>query len=224
MVGLGALVSTRFGALSNGTGTAIDAFLLIIWFAVLLLPLFKEFDFFGIKLKAELETLKSDIKDQVNSLRMELHSTVNSQISPQFHLTPSPDSRLPEIEDKFRKILEEIKQSRDIGGATDLQSIIKLPEGVEYLFTVRYGIEREVQRIYNDRVHPPATDPGRHAVLGMAQILSAFGLLDQGLLNVLAEVYSICTAAVHGDPVSDDQLKFIKGIAPNLIMTLMATK
>lgn len=224
VLALGLLVSKRFGAISSGTATPIDAFLLLIWFAVLLLPLFKEFDFFGIKLKAEFEGLRSDIKDQVNTLRTEIHSTINSQISTQFHLNPPPDSQLSEIEDKFRKILNEVMHSQGIRNAADLESIVTLPAGVDYLFAVRYAIEREVQRIYVERVESTPSTPGRQPILGMAQILNAVGLLDQGLLHVLREVYSICTPAIHGEPVSDEKLKFVKGIAPNLIMTLMAVK
>ena len=221
---LALLLSNRFGAISNGTATPVDAFLFLIWVSLLLLPLFKEFEFFGIKCKAELENLKSEVKDQFSNLRNEIHSTINSQINPQIYLNPPPDTQLPQIEQRFRKILEETMKSSGLQTPIDIQAELILPQNVNYLFLVRYAIEKELRRIYRDRVESRDIARGALSVFKIVQALKEMELLDSRLANIVREVYAISSPAVHGEPVTDEKLNFVRDIAPNLITALTAIK
>jgi hypothetical protein len=97
-------LSSRFPAIRDGSATGIDAFLFLILVSLLLLPLFQEFDLFGLKLKAQIAEVKTEVKDQVSQLRNEiLIIGINTQFSPQINLTPPPDSSLPALEENFRR-------------------------------------------------------------------------------------------------------------------------
>ncbi len=222
VIGVGYLCSKRFGAISVGAESPEDAFLFLIWIALLLLPLFNEFEFFGIKLKAQLEDLKMQLTQQVCTLRTEFHSTVNSQISPNIYLNPPPDSQLPQDEERFRKILDEVMSSYGIESMTESSSQIDLPEQTSYLFGVRYSIEKELTRIYDTRI--PIRPPFREPLYIKVKALTEAGLISPQLQNVVLQLYSICNPAIHGQQVSEEKIKFVKDIAPNLIASLKAIK
>ena len=222
VLGVGYLCSKRFGAISNGAETSVDAFIFLVWVALLLLPLFSEFQFFGLKLKAQFDELKSHLTQQVSSLRTELHSTINSQISPHFYLAPPSDAQLPQIEEQIRKSLEQVIQTYGIRTAADTSVVPNPPQGVNNLFAVRYNIERELQRIYErlDSAQPSTKQP----IYRIVNVLTEAGFLSPALQHAVREVYSICNPAIHGEDVSEAKLKFVEDVAPKLIAGLKAIK
>ncbi len=74
-------LAKRYPNFIAGTSTTADIFILLIWVALLLLPLFEELSFFGITFKKEVEKLKSDITYQINSLRADIKNIVNVQLN-----------------------------------------------------------------------------------------------------------------------------------------------
>ena len=54
----------------------------------------------------------------------------------------------------------------------------------------------------------------------IVRILISDGLIDGKLADIIMETYSITNMAVHGDSISDDQLRFVQSIANDLIATL----
>ena len=211
----------RVSAIQNGTATSVDAFLFLILFILLLLPLFSEFDLFGIKLKARIEEVKSEVKEQVTLLRNEIVSVgVNTQFNPQIHLAPPPDSKLPELEKKYQRILDELKLNRRSESLVDIQTELTVPADANYLFLVRYSIEKELRRIWRDRFDG---DLQRRAI-PVRKILSYLReseLVDPALPGMVQEVYSVCSPAIHGEDVTQAQIEFVRDIAPDLISTLI---
>ena len=47
-------------------------FIFILWIILLLMPLFSEMEFFGVKLKKEVEKTRTEVKDSINDLKMQL--------------------------------------------------------------------------------------------------------------------------------------------------------
>jgi len=218
------LLSTRILSIQEGTANAIDAFLFLILLILLLLPLFKEFDFLGLKLKAQIDEVKTEIKDEVTQLRNEIISIgVNTQVNPQIYLNPPPDSQLPDLERKYQKILDELRKERNISGSIDVQTELLIPTDVNYLFIVRYTIEKELRRIWRDRFNGEITrrPVPVHKILGL---LVEAGLIESRISNMIREVYSVCSPAIHGEEVSEKQISFVRDIAPNLISTLIEIK
>jgi len=218
------LISDRVPPIQEGTANSVDAFLFLILTILLLLPLFKEFDFFGVKLKAQIDEVKAEVKDQVTQLRNEIVSIgINTQVSPQIYLNPPPDSQLPELEKKYQKILDELRKERNISGSVDIQTDLLIPSDVNYLFVVRYSIEKELRRIWRDRFdgETKRRPVPVHKILGL---LVEAGLIESRISNMIREVYSVCSPAIHGEDVSDKQVSFVRDIAPNLISALIEIK
>lgn len=222
--GLILLLFNRLPAIQNGSATSIDAFFFLILVILLLLPLFREFELFGVKLKAEIAEVKTEVKDQISSLRQDiLNIGITTQFNPQINLAPPPDSSLPDLEEKFRKILKETLQGQQAQTPVDIQTELLIPRDVNYLFIARYGIEKELRRIWRDRFG--GGDERRSVpITRIVQALREGELLDPRLGGIVREVYSACSPAIHGEDVSDRQVAFVRDIAPELITALMKIK
>ena len=61
-------------------------------------------------------------------------------------------------------------------------------------------------------------------VFQIARILANEGLLDPRLANVVREVYAVASPAVHGEPVSEAKIAFVRDVAPELISALKAIR
>lgn len=55
----------------------MDIIIFLIWIALLLVPIFEEIGLFGIKLKREIQDLKTDLTGQILSLRTEVHNSID---------------------------------------------------------------------------------------------------------------------------------------------------
>jgi len=100
LTGLAVILAKRYGDLIGGNSTGSDMLVLVVWLALLLLPLFQEVSLFGLTFKREFEALKTSVSDNVASIRAEIRNSIDirTQISPNivFPATP-PDSQLPAI-------------------------------------------------------------------------------------------------------------------------------
>jgi len=210
-------LSQRYNSFVEGTATPMDIFLFLIWVALLLVPLFQEVSFFGVKLKKEIDSLKSDVKEQITNLRSEIQNSID--IRTQIITTPPPpDSRLPELEERFKQIMEDTLRIQGVQRPVDVPEQIDVPEDVSFLFSVRYGIERELRRIWEQRFD-------RRPVRTISQIVSLLAeseLIDPRLANVIRDVYAVCSEAVHANQVTDNQVSFVRDIAPKLMASLRA--
>jgi hypothetical protein len=63
---------TRYPDLVTGHAAAVDVFFFAIWIALMLVPLFQEVSFLGVKFKREVEGLKAFVATQVGDMRNEL--------------------------------------------------------------------------------------------------------------------------------------------------------
>lgn len=144
------IIVRRHDALVTGQGSFGDVLLLLIWVALFLAPIFQEVDFFGIKLKQHL----SELKREVDGLRTDIRNTIDVQahISPTFYMPSAPpDAQLPAIEDRFRRILDDTLKKYDVVPQKD-EALTDIPENTVFLFKARYMIEREIIRIWDQRM------------------------------------------------------------------------
>jgi hypothetical protein len=214
----------RYADVIAGQATPIDALILVIWFGLLLVPLFNEITLPGVTLKREVEELKRFVSSQVTDIRndvrtaVELRTTVNSNV---IMPAPAPDSQLREIEKSFKAFVSEALQSHGKKLMEVTSTPISIPEDVSYLFSARYAIESEMRRIAR----------GRDLVSDMPRAVPTFqlmrSLIDAGVIepqmgNAIRELYAVCSAAIHGQPVSSNQAAFVKDVGPPLIEALRA--
>jgi hypothetical protein len=219
---LSLLLYYRRGAILSGTATPFDIFAFVIWAALLLVPLFQEVSFFGVTLKQEIDELKAHVKAEITGLKSEIQNTIDlrTNINPQFFLQPPTDAQLPKLEEQVKNILSENLQRYGIKEPVEEPKQIKAaPDNVEYIFKVRYNIETELNRIYREAT---GKERPRLPTIRVLNELEAVGAIAPELGFAVKNVYAACSPAIHGEPTSEAQMRFIEETAPEVITTLKA--
>ena len=70
----------RWPDLTKGKASSFDAIVLLIFFGLLLCPIFAEVNLFGLKLKQQIKGLEDQISQQISSLATEVRSTVTMNV------------------------------------------------------------------------------------------------------------------------------------------------
>ena len=97
---------------------------------------------------------------------------------------------------------------------------IDTPEEVKFLFATRFAIERELRRIAANRQIAPANRPV--PAFRLTRALVEAGLMEARLEHAIREVYAVCSPAIHGEPVTEAQLNFVRDIGSELIAALQS--
>ena len=209
----------RHDALVTGQGSFGDIFLLLIWVALFLVPIFQEVDIFGIKLKQHI----NELKREVDGLRTDIRNTIDvkTQFSPTFNiLSAPPDAQLPAIEERYRRILDDTLKKYGVVPQKD-ETLIEIPENTLFLFKARYMIEREISRIWDQRMSSEMfTRP--LSISRMATDLANEGFIPHELISVIRDVYAAASPAIHAREVSKPRIDFVREVVPELIAALKA--
>ena len=220
--GLSVYLYKRLEDLTLGRSAPVDVFVFLIWAALLLAPLFNEMNFFGLKLKQELEETRKHISREMTAMENRIQNSV--AVSPQFNIgappPPPPDSQLPALSEKLDKILTEITH-RSNSAASDSWQPGEISEHVEYLFRTRLQVEIELKRLYMELrgLKAPPSAPLRI----LPDLVSA-GVISDKMAIAAREVYSVCSPAIHGESVSQPQVEFVRKVAAQLILGLRTTR
>jgi hypothetical protein len=222
LMGLGVLLTKRYSDLIGGKSIGSDMLVLVVWLALLLLPLFQEISLFGLTFKREFEALKTNVKDEVASIRAEIRNSVDirTQISPNIVFPlPPPDSQLPAIEKRIQAALKGVLSKRDVPHAADSAEVLTAPPDADLLFRARYNIERELRRIWQQ--HAQETSERRFLpTLRIAQSLAEWEVINSGIERAIREVWLVASPAIHGEPVTQAKVAFVRDVAPQLVATL----
>jgi hypothetical protein len=215
------LLSQRYEIVISGTPNATDIIIFIILIALLVIPLFQEVNIFGVGFKKEIDNLRTDFRNQILDLRSDIQNTINmrTEISPQIYLTPPTDSELSDIEERIRPVLERIIEEQGIERPTVVSEEPEVPNDTRFLFSVRYSLEKELRRLAT-LIWPPYLEKRPQSILSIANILSEMGKITPQVVNIIREVYAICSAAVHGNDVSEASVKFVRDTSPALLAYL----
>ncbi|MBE9468579.1 MAG: hypothetical protein IMY72_09735 [Bacteroidetes bacterium] len=121
MIFFGLILILRFSGLF--TEIRVEFFYAIfgLWVCLTISPLFGEIEFFGIKLKKEIEELKNDVKSEIQSLKFEINNSNNQQITLGYGVPPS-DNKIDELEKEVSNLLKASKKEHGI------QNKIKIKE------------------------------------------------------------------------------------------------
>jgi hypothetical protein len=94
---------------------------------------------------------------------------------------------------------------------------------VSFLFAIRHSMEKKLRRIASTR--QIATESRRPLpVVQITRMLAGAGLLEPHLESAIREVYAVCSPAIHGEPVSDAQVRFVREVGPELVAALEAIR
>lgn len=229
--GIGSLVYLRHPDLVRGGASNADAFIFCIWVALLLVPLFSEISFFGIKLKAQLADLRKEVQTQGAELKSEIRAAVDvrNTFSPHFSFpAPPQDSQLPVIEERIKKAIGDALAERGYRPAAVPTPSLDVPERNKYLFSVRFALEAQLRRLAEPHLNPVMASStyqlrkNRMVPMEFLRGLAESEVIDRGMANAIREVYSVCSRAIHGEQVTDAQYNFVKDVGPQLIATLSA--
>jgi len=208
-------------------GNFFDIVIFLVLVVLLVAPLFQEVELLGFRIKRELDQFKSEVRENIINLRSDIQNSIdlNASYNPQIYFgssaPPPSDSKIHDITGPFRQILEETLESYGIERPTDEEVDFEISSTSEYLFKVRHAIEKELRNVWNDRFGDRVSRrpvPIHHII----KTLIEAGLISPKLGSVIREVYAICSPAVHGEEVSDDQVEFVQNVAPDLIASLRA--
>jgi hypothetical protein len=222
--GLTIFLLWRLTALVIGAGTPFDMVAFVVWICLVLAPVFTEVELLGFRLKQEIASVKQHVDKQVESLRADIHNSVDvrSHFSPQITFTTPPaDAQLPELEKHLLETLEETLRShgltRQQQGSGTLPAV---PQDNVYFFQVRYLIERELQRIWE--AHFSGSSQRALLVTAVLPSLVKAELISPEVAKAIRDVYSVCSPAIHGREVSGAQRRFVQEVTPDLLRTLRA--
>jgi len=217
----GAVFSTvRFHSGDAHYPNTVDTSVSLVWLALLLLPLLSEVSIGGVTLKKEVEALKTELKEQLVNIRSEIQNTtqVQTQVSPNIFVgPPPPDYQLPALRQQIQQaIRDELGQ-----GALPRPPVAPeadVPPDTQFLFSVRFALERELRRLAQEPVDKRRALP----VTQLARQLVADGRITPGMASSIREVYAICSPAIHGEQPSGEQVGFVRDVGPELVSALRA--
>jgi hypothetical protein len=213
----------RYPDMIVGRAAAADIVVFVIWVALLLAPIFSEVSLLGISLKQEIQEFKGAMAAQLADVRSEIRNAIDvrTTISPQIVFPPTPpDSHLPGLQMQIKAALSEALASHGIPGV-EPEPVISVPRDIEYLFAARFQIENELRRIAG--FESESSRSKRAApVFSLLALLSNKEVVEAGLAQSIREIYAVCSAAMHGEEITQAKLSFVKEVAPALIATLRA--
>jgi hypothetical protein len=205
----GLILFKRYNAIIEGNSVPIDIFIFLVFTALMLVPIFSEINFFGIKLKQSFEELKHEVNIKFNDIKSEIRNTQTQNLYATFQgLGPlPPDNKLPELENKINTIANTLQDQSDaiVISKTDV------PDDNTDLFKIRYNIEKQLKRIWFSRfeVETIGLKIRYQPTLKIIQDLLNYEIIDKDFYVILREILSICNYAIHGENVTENQIYFV---------------
>lgn len=221
MIALGTYLYMRQDELIGGNPTYFDVVVFLVWISVCLAPIFKDIKLFGLELKQDIEQLKKDISHQLSLMKVELQSSIDVSSSNTSHVhinsgTPIPasDAEIPDIKQQIAATL------RDFGiektGSAELFFTQNIQQENVDLFKIRLSFER----LINEYSRLNGIDPRRYPMHRTLRELQNNGSISPNVIHGVLEVLAICNYAVHGEMISENQIKFVLDSAPGLYKAL----
>lgn len=220
----GFIVIKRYSAILEGRSVPSDTLVFLVFVALMLLPLFSEISFFGIKLKREFEEFKNDLNIKFGDIKNEIRNSQTQTFNATIHGygPPPPDSKLPDLDTKIDNLVKTQGQGQ-VGELNNNGSEHAVPDENLDLFKIRYTIEQQLKRIWFSRFgdHPTVGFQIRYQpITNMIRELRNFALIDTNFYDILKEILSICNYAIHGNDLTEKQISFVKKHANQVIKYL----
>ena len=219
VVVLGFYFYGRYSKIIEGSPSYFDVVVFVIWIGVCLAPIFQEMDLFGIKLKQQIDDLKKDVNYQLSILKTEIKSSIevsnanSNQIYFQSGTVPPNDSEIPDLSEQIQRTLD--KMGIKAASEDDVCDYDVDPVHVE-MFKIRLSFEN-LLREYSDVDEKYRR---RYSVGKLLNELRNYEQISKNVLHGVMEVISVCNYAVHGEPLSQAQIAFVRESAPGLLKAL----
>ena len=217
----GWLFYSRLPAISKGESAPVDIFVFLILVALLLAPIFQEVSFFGLKFKQAMDDLQKNILTQLSVFKADIQTTISStsNVNVSFPQSAHSDDQLPDLEQRIRTAISEALQEE---GMSTIQhsppAAFQVDEDTVFLFKTRHNIEKKIRRIsaYYTDVQDKRTVPISH----LSNKLVRQELLNPKMAHAIREIYAVCSPAIHGEPVTEAQVSFVREVSPQVLDAL----
>ena len=185
----------------------------ILWVILLLLPLFSEFEFLGIKLKKELEKVSNDVKTSVDEVKNQIiQMRFNNSQSIDINLLQSP---LPDKQET-RRLESEVEQLQTSNRkAPSSAEENEVPKETIFLFKVRLRLEKILLDLCEKTDYK-----GSRNVPNMLQHILRCQLISYDIYNLTLQLIKIANRGVHGEIVDNEYLSFSEKTYPVIISKL----
>ncbi len=191
--------------------TQINALALIgiVWVILLLLPLFSEFEFLGVKLKKELVKANVELKESIADIKMQIVDFKNvNYASMSVNVISSPLASKEQLE-HLEFLIRELKASSQ---PTIITMQFENEEVPILLFKTRFEIESKLSNICLKLNYD-----GDRTISRMLQYLVRLNAIDARYYEIITQVNKIATRGVHGEIVSDNYIKLVKSAYPSIM-------
>lgn len=196
----------------------------ILWIILLLLPLFSEMEFFGIKLKKELEKTKDELKGNINDLHTQITDLKLSNLNANTinfgsNFLPTEQELKELFEDFIKKSSTSTEQVTDPSpSAKDKVKIddkynlgLEVSEESTYLFKVRLILEKTLADLCEKMGYE-----GNRSISEMIRYLVRGELINSNTADLIFQINKIVNRGVHGEIVSNEYINFINKVFPEL--------
>jgi hypothetical protein len=215
------LFYSRLPAISQGQSAPVDVFVFLVLVALLLVPIFQEVSFFGLKFKQAIDDLQKNIVTQLALFKADIQTSISNTSNVNINVPSAPtDDQLPGIEAQIRTALSEVLLEQGIfPGRLPATGSPQIDDDTMFLFQTRYTVEKKLKRIaatfaqFSEKRSPPPVGL-------LTSVLVRHELLPLQLVVPIREIYSVCSPAIHGDKVTQAQVNFVRDVAPQVIDAL----
>jgi len=183
-----------------------------LWICLILLPLFGEIEFLGIKLKKEIDELKKDVKSEIQSIKYEINTSNKQQVFLGYGPPPS-DNKIPELEKEINDLKENFKlteKAQPTIQSAELKGRFDVSDSTLQLFQIRFKLEELITKIWNN--YRDDSDLDNLRIISPTRMLNDLRIheiINSDILEITRGILSICNSAVHGKMTSKRQRNFV---------------
>lgn len=177
----------------------------ILWLVLLILPLFSEIEIGSVKLKKEIEQTRSEVKESVNELRLQIMDLKISNSNTVVVNSPlATKEELSALEKGIESSGQEfLGQSEELSLNTSADSI--------FLFQVRLTLEKMLSTLCEKYGYW-----GQRSMHKMVQYLAKKEVVDGNAIGLIQEIVKIANRGVHGEMVNEEYIDFVKKMFPTV--------
>lgn len=190
----------------------------LLWLLLLLFPLFSEMEFFGIKVKKEVEKevekATEGVKGTLQSLQAQIQmvsATASASTSINLSYPPLPTEKKME---ELSQVLYSMQKSTS-NTPSSQKPLDEDKDEIVYLFKVRLEIETTLRKLYEKLGFTDKT-----TIMSMVRSLNHAEVVSGVTVDLISQVNKITTHAIHGDLVSDEYVAFVEKAHPEIIRQL----
>lgn len=187
----------------------------ILWLILLLLPLFSEMEFLGVKIKKEVQKETEEVKGLLQNLQTQVNQLqLTNSVANNINLSNATLPSEQKIEELLQRVTE-LQASYPNSGTEVKDSVPKGEDKNVYLFKVRLDIETSLREMCEKIGHTE-----RMTIVKMVQLLNHAQVINGMTCDLINQVNKIANRGVHGEIVSAEYIDFVEKMHPEIMRQL----